>query len=106
MRQMADLTDTPIAHLAGDEVFHHARLHYSGTVIINTGVTRKHGNQLLDDGTAEAVAFGRDYIANPDLVERIRLNAALNEQRPEGYYSASAEGYTDYPTLADSEVTA
>ncbi|MDB5979061.1 MAG: N-ethylmaleimide reductase [Pseudomonas sp.] len=106
MRQMADLSGTPIAHLAGDEAFHHARRHYSGTVIANTGVTREHGSQLLEDGTAEAVAFGRDFIANPDLVERIRQNTALNEQRPEGYYGASEVGYTDYPTLAESEVPA
>jgi N-ethylmaleimide reductase len=45
------------------------------------------------------VAFGREYIANPDLVERIRLHSPLNEQRPEGYYGATAFGDTDYPIL-------
>jgi len=45
------------------------------------------------------VAFGRDYIANPDLVARLQHKAALNPQRPESFYGGGAEGYTDYPTL-------
>ena len=49
------------------------------------------------------IAFGREYIANPDLVERIRLHAPLNEQRPEGYYGETAFGYTDYPFLSRNE---
>ena len=44
---------------------------------------------------------GREYIANPDLVERIRHGAVLNEQRPSGGYGSSPVGYTDYPTLAN-----
>jgi hypothetical protein len=49
-------------------------------------------------------AFGREYIANPDLVERIRLNAPLNQQRPESYYGSSHVGYTDYPSLTKEQV--
>jgi len=45
------------------------------------------------------VAFGRDYIANPHLVERLKHKAALNPQRPESFYGGGAEGYTDYPSL-------
>jgi N-ethylmaleimide reductase len=45
------------------------------------------------------IAFGREYIANPDLLERIRTGSELNPQRPEGYYGATADGYTDYPTI-------
>lgn len=45
------------------------------------------------------MAFGRDYIANPDLVARLQQKAALNPQRPESFYGGGAEGYTDYPTL-------
>ncbi|KIH83515.1 alkene reductase [Pseudomonas batumici] len=101
MRQQADLTGTPIAHLAGDGVLDHVLQHYSGNIIINTNVTIEHGQQLLDAGLVDGVAFGREFIANPDLVERIRLGAALNEQRPEGYYRAGPEGYTDYPRLID-----
>ena len=53
----------------------------------------------MREGFGELIAFGRDYIANPDLFERIQLDAPLNEQRPEGYYGSSPVGYTDYPFL-------
>jgi 2,4-dienoyl-CoA reductase-like NADH-dependent reductase (Old Yellow Enzyme family) len=65
----------------------------------DVGIDRKHGAELLREGFGDLIAFGRDYIANPDLVERIRLDAPLNEHRPEGYYGSSSVGYTDYPFL-------
>ncbi len=102
MRQMADLSDTPIAPLAGDSVIHHFRKIYHGQMILNVGITREHANDLISAGLGDFVAFGREYIANPDLVERIRLHAPLNEQRPEGYYGETAFGYTDYPFLSQN----
>ncbi|HEY4051416.1 MAG TPA: DinB family protein, partial [Acidobacteriaceae bacterium] len=99
MRQQASLTGTPIEALEGDGVIRHFRGLYSGSLILNVGLTARHGEELLQQGLGELVAFGRDFIANPDLVERIRRRAPLNEQRPEGYYGNSAAGYTDYPTL-------
>jgi N-ethylmaleimide reductase len=45
------------------------------------------------------VAFGRAAIANPDLVERIRVGAAWNEADPESFYGGGEEGYVDYPVL-------
>lgn len=99
MRQQASLTGTPIEALEGDGVIHHFRGLYSGALILNIGLTARHGEELLQQGLGELVAFGRDFIANPDLVERIRRGAPLNGQRPEGYYGDSAVGYTDYPTL-------
>jgi N-ethylmaleimide reductase len=62
---------------------------------------RLHGkaNDLINKGLIDAVAFGRDYIANPDLVARLQKKAALNPQRPESFYGGGAEGYTDYPSL-------
>ncbi|MFH8620195.1 alkene reductase [Streptomyces sp. NPDC017979] len=48
---------------------------------------------------ADLVSFGRDYLANPDLVHRCRIGAALNEARPDGFYGGGADGYTDYPAL-------
>jgi N-ethylmaleimide reductase len=99
MRQLADLSKTPISALAGDGVIHHFRRLYHGTLILNVGIDRKHGAELVREGFGDLIAFGRDYIANPDLVERIRLDAPLNEQRPEGYYGSSPVGYTDYPFL-------
>nr|3GX9_A Chain A, Morphinone reductase [Pseudomonas putida] len=53
----------------------------------------------LDDNTADAVAFGRPFIANPDLPERFRLGAALNEPDPSTFYGGAEVGYTDYPFL-------
>jgi N-ethylmaleimide reductase len=104
MRQMADLSATPIASLAGDRVVHHFRRRYSGNLILNVGIDREHGNQLLQDKAGDLIAFGREYIANPDLVERIRLSAPLNEQRPEGYYGSSHVGYTDYLFLSKKQM--
>lgn len=54
---------------------------------------------LIGKGLIDAVAFGRDWIANPDLVARLQRKAELNPQRAESFYGGGAEGYTDYPTL-------
>ena len=50
-------------------------------------------------GKADAVAFGKLFIANPDLPQRMRLRAALNEPDQPGFYAGGAQGYTDYPSL-------
>jgi N-ethylmaleimide reductase len=99
MRQMADLTGTPIEALSGDAVIHHFRKRYLGSLIVNVGINAEHGAQLVSEGATDLVAFGHDYIANPDLVERIARGAALNSGRPEYYYGSSAVGYIDYPFL-------
>jgi len=105
MRQLADLSGTPIEPLQGDGVLHHFRKLYSGTLMLNVDISPKRGEQFLSDGLGEMIAFGREYIANPDLVERIRTGSELNPQRPEGYYGATAEGYNDYPTIDKIETT-
>ncbi len=99
MRQNADLTGTPIEGLSGDAVIHHFRKRYDGSLILNVGIDAEHGARLICEGAGDLVAFGRPYIANPDLVERIAAGAPLNEARPEGYYGSSEIGYTDYPFL-------
>jgi N-ethylmaleimide reductase len=104
MRQMADLTGTPIEQMGGDAVVHHFRQLYVGKLILNVGINAMHGARLISEGTGDLIAFGRDYIANPDLAERIRLNAPLNEPRPEYFYGNSATGYTDYPTLPQNQL--
>jgi len=104
MRQMADLTGTPIEHMSGDAVVHHFRHLYTGALILNVGINATHGARLISEGAGDLIAFGRDYIANPDLAERIRLDAPLNEPRPEYFYGISATGYTDYPTLQQSQL--
>jgi N-ethylmaleimide reductase len=102
MRQMADLTGTPIEHMSGDAVADHFRHLYTGSLILNVGINVAHGAHLISEGAGDLIAFGRDYIANPDLVERIRLDAPLNEPQPEYFYGNSAKGYTDYPNLTQS----
>ena len=71
---------------------------FGGVFIANQGLTRETASEVLNT-YADAVAFGVPYIANPDLVERLKQNAALNAPRFELFYGNSAEGYTDYPIL-------
>lgn len=72
---------------------------FGGVYIANERFTGEQANEWLAAGKADAVAFGIPYIANPDLVERLRQNAPLNEPKPELFYAQGAEGYTDYPSL-------
>ncbi|MDR0633753.1 MAG: alkene reductase [Azoarcus sp.] len=71
---------------------------FGGVFIANQGLTGETANALLST-YADAVAFGVPFIANPDLVERLRQNAALNAPRPELFYGGGEQGYTDYPFL-------
>ena len=77
---------------------------FGGTVILSTGFTGpstlEAAQQTIDAGRGDLFAIGRDYLANPDLVERLRTGAPLNAQREELFYGGGAEGYTDYPTIA------
>ncbi|MDE3120964.1 MAG: alkene reductase [Paracoccaceae bacterium] len=75
---------------------------YSGNYIANNGYTRAMALEAVDSGAADAVAFGRPFIANPDLVARLKADAPLAEGNRATYYGGGAEGYTDYPTLEDA----
>lgn len=77
------------------------REHFHGALIVNEGFTGASAAATVAAGAAEAVAFGKLYIANPDLVERLRGQAPLNEVNPQTIYARGAEGYTDYPALMD-----
>ena len=82
-----------------DEFRQKVRDRFPGAIIGAGAYTVEKANDLIGKGLIDAVAFGRDYIANPDLVARLQKKAALNPQRPESFYGGGAEGYTDYPTL-------
>jgi len=69
-----------------------------GAWMVNNGLDRTTAEQALRGG-ADLVAFGRPFIANPDLVARLRKGSALNEGDRSTYYGGGAHGYTDYPTL-------
>lgn len=73
---------------------------FGGIYIANENMTKATGEQLLAAGEADAVAYGKLFIANPDLPKRFALDAPLNEPRPETFYHSSQEGYIDYPALA------
>jgi N-ethylmaleimide reductase len=69
-------------------------------IIVNTGFDK--ANEVLSKGDADLVAFGVPFIANPDLVERLRRDAPLNKPDPKTFYDIGPKGYTDYPMLADA----
>ena len=75
------------------------RSNYSGVVIANAGLSPEQAEQLVAFGRADMVAFGRQFIANPDLVARIARNGPYNEPDPFSFYGGGARGYTDYPAL-------
>lgn len=77
------------------------RARFPGVIIGAGNYTKEKASTLLGKSLIDAAAFGRPYIANPDLAERLRLDASLNEQRPELFYGGGAEGYTDYPVMAE-----
>jgi len=77
------------------------RAAFDGPFIAAGGFDQASADQALTDGQADLVAFGRPFIANPDLVERLRRNAPLNAPDPATFYTPGAHGYTDYPTLAN-----
>jgi len=85
-----------------DSFRHALRERFRGVIIGAGNYTATKASDLLGKGLIDGAAFGRTYIANPDLVERLQQNAPLNEQRPELFYGGGAEGYTDYPTLASA----
>ena len=72
---------------------------FRGAWIVNNGYDREMAEAAVLEGRADAVAFGRAYIANPDLVRRLRENAPLNEPDRSTFYGGGAEGYIDYPSL-------
>jgi len=75
---------------------------YPGTIIVAGGYTLERGNEVLREGTADLVAFGQLFIANPDLVERFRRHAPLNPPDRGSFYGGTDQGYIDYPTLEGS----
>jgi N-ethylmaleimide reductase len=73
---------------------------FSGAYIANNGYTRDLAIEALKSNRADLIAFGKAFIANPDLVERLRRNAPLNTPDQATFYGGDAHGYTDYPALA------
>lgn len=78
-----------------------ARRTFKGTYIANNGYDGAMAVEAVESGRADAVAFGRLFIANPDLVPRLKRNAPLNAPNPKTFYAPGPEGYIDYPALEE-----
>ena len=78
------------------------RQRFKNTYIANNGYDVNLATSQLNDDKADLIAFGRPFIGNPDLVERLENAAALSAFDPATLYGGGAEGYIDYPTLAES----
>ncbi|MGF1606186.1 MAG: alkene reductase [Rhodothalassiaceae bacterium] len=72
---------------------------FGGTYMVNGGYDRARGMDKLASGRADLICYGRPFLANPDLVDRFRLNAPLNQPDPSTFYGGTERGYTDYPFL-------
>ena len=92
-------------YLAEDSISEYMKQRSHGVpYIANMRLSREDAIELLASGKADAVSFGKAYIANPDLYERLLEDAPLNELKLENMIgSQAAEGYIDYPTLAEAE---
>jgi N-ethylmaleimide reductase len=99
MGATTDFTGTPLEPLMGDGMFRHFRPIFKGTLIANVQMDAERGNRLIAEGLADLVAFGRPFIANPDLVERLKIGAPLAEIDWTNVYATGPEGYSDYSTL-------
>ena len=75
---------------------------FGGVYIANEKFTYETAGRAVESGEADAVAFGKLFIANPDLPRRFALRAPLNEPKMPEFYAGGATGYTDYPSLAQS----
>lgn len=82
--------------------FDSLRRRFKNTYIANNGYDLELATTRLTEGKADLFAFGRPFIANPDLVERLKTGAPLAAFNPATLYGGGAEGYIDYPSLADT----
>lgn len=82
-----------------DSVSPELKKRFGGVFIGNEKFTNETAQAAIEAGTVDAVAFGKLFIANPDLPLRFKLDAPLNPPDPESFYGGTAKGYTDYPAL-------
>ncbi|WP_263368043.1 alkene reductase [Edaphobacter bradus] len=87
-------------HVGPDSLGPDLKQVFGGIFVANEAIDQKTGQQLLDEGKADAVAFGKLFIANPDLPARFAKNAPLNHPEPHTFYASGPHGYVDYPALA------
>jgi 2,4-dienoyl-CoA reductase-like NADH-dependent reductase (Old Yellow Enzyme family) len=79
---------------------------FGGPLIANEGFTQASADKALAEGNADAVAFGKLFISNPDLVERFARHAPLNDWDTATFFAGGEKGYVDYPALQSNLATA
>jgi len=79
--------------------FHALRKEFNGAWMVNNSYNLNMAIEAVSSGYADLVAFGKPYIANPDLAEKFKHNVPLNEPDPTTFYGGNAKGYTDYPSM-------
>jgi N-ethylmaleimide reductase len=84
-----------------EDVLSVAEQYYQGNIIGNIGYDAAEAEAAIAKGDLEAVAFGVSYLANPDLPERLKVGAELNQPDQDTFYTAGAKGYNDYPFMKD-----
>jgi 2,4-dienoyl-CoA reductase-like NADH-dependent reductase (Old Yellow Enzyme family) len=82
------------------------RQHFSGPLVLNSDYDLARAQADLDSGLADAISFGRPFLANPDLVDRLKASAPVNQAPMTAFYSQGEEGYTDFPTLEEEAAQA
>lgn len=83
------------------------RQHFKGPLILNSDYDKQRAQADLESGLADAISFGRPFMANPDLVDRLGSDAPLNPIKDmETWYGPGEQGYIDYPALAEERATA
>lgn len=85
--------------LGDDRIGHMLKAEFGGVYIANEKFTKETAQDALDAGEADAIAWGKLFIANPDLPKRFEIDAPLNEPNPATFYAEGEVGYTDYPAL-------
>ena len=78
------------------------RKRFKGLTILNNLYTREMAIEAREKDSGDIIAFGRPFIGNPDLVERLKANAELHEAPLKAYYGGGARGYTDFPTMEEA----
>ena len=86
-------------YMAKDSIGSELKKHFNGKYIANERFTQETAEYALNQGLADAIAFGALFIANPDLPHRFSTKSPLNTPEPSSFYQSGAEGYIDYPTL-------
>lgn len=94
-----------INHAAPESVARIFRPEFDGPLIVSGGFNRESGEAAIRSGYSDAIAFGRAFIANPDLPQRLSSGAALNNYDRSTFYGGGERGYTDYPALRSMDQT-